>query len=149
MIVLCYKLTILQALKKKHSFCSTSPRRSSSPHFTVYNNDQASEILFKSRTNNLRLNDRRRFWNEPTTCDMCGAELEDLRHFMLWCPAYAQERVKSERLQQPYSEEEEDIIGQYLFENKLIEEAKRTLQAFWKVREKKMKGKEENLRVRQ
>ncbi len=59
---------------------------------------------------------------------------------MLWCPAYTKGRVKSERLQQPYSEEEEeDIIGQYLFENKLIEEAKRTLQAFWKIREKKMK----------
>ncbi len=63
--------------------------------------------------------------------------------------AYTQERVKSERLQQPYPEKEEDIIGQYLFENKLIEEAKRTLQAFWKIREKKIKEKEENERVRQ
>ncbi len=79
----------------------------------IYNNDQASVILFKSRTNNLRLNDRKRFWNEPTTCDLCGAEKEDLRHFMLWCPAYTQERRKSERLQQPYPEEEEDVIGRY------------------------------------
>ncbi len=114
----------------------------------IYNNDQALEILFKSRTNILRLNDRRRFWNEPTTCDMCGAELEDLRHFMLWCPAYTHERIKSKLLQQPYPEED-DIIGQYLFENKLIEETKRILQAFWKIRERKMKEKEENERVRQ
>ncbi len=106
----------------------------------IYNNDQASEILFKSRTNNLRLNDKKRFWNEPT-CDMCGAELENMKHFMLWCPAYIQERIKSERLQQPYPED--DIIGQYLFENKLTEETKRTLQTFWKIREKKME-KEEN-----
>ncbi len=80
---------------------------------------------------------------------MCGAELEDLKHFMLWFPAYTQERIKSERLQQPYPEEDDDVIGQCLFENKLIEESKRTLQAFWKKREKKMKEKEENERVRQ
>ncbi len=69
----------------------------------IYNSDQASEIIIKSRTNNLRLNDRKRFWNEATTCDMCGAEREDLKHFMLWCPTYTQERRKSERLQQPYT----------------------------------------------
>ncbi len=81
----------------------------------IYNNDQASEILFKSRTNNLRLNDRKRFWNELTTCDMCGAEREDLKHFLLWCPTYTQERRKSERLQQPYPEEEEDVIGEKMY----------------------------------
>ncbi len=62
---------------------------------------------------------------------MCGAELEDLRYFMLWCPAYTQERIKSERLQQPYPEED-DIIGQYLFENKLIEETKKHYKHFGK-----------------
>ncbi len=55
--------------------------------------------------------------------------------------------MKSERLQQPYPEEEEDVIGQYLFENKFIEETKRTLYTFWKIREKKMKEKEENERA--
>ncbi len=68
---------------------------------------------------------------------MCGVEREDLKHFLLWCPAYTQERRKSERLQQPYPEEEEDVIGQYLFENKFTEETKRTLYSFWKIREKK------------
>ncbi len=112
----------------------------------IYNNDQASEILFKSRTNNLRLNDRKRFWNEATTCEMCGAEREDLKHFMLWCPAYTQERRKSERLQQPYIEEEDDVIGQYLFDNKFIVDTKGTLHTFWKIREKKMKEKEDSER---
>ncbi len=50
------------------------------------------------------LNDRKLLWNESTVCDMCGAEREDLKPFMLWCPAYTQERRKSERLQQPYPE---------------------------------------------
>ncbi len=87
----------------------------------TYNNDQASVIQFQSRTNNLRLNDRSRFWNESTACDMCGAEREDLKHFMLWRPAYTQERMKSERLQQPYSEEEDDVTGKYLYEDKFID----------------------------
>ncbi len=38
--------------------------------------------------------------------------------------AYTQERIKCERLQQPYPEEEDDVTGQYLFKNKLIEETK-------------------------
>ncbi len=64
---------------------------------------------------------------------MCGAEHEDLKHFMLWCPAYTQERMKSERLQQPYPKEE-DVVGQYLFENELIEETKK------KDKRRKIKG---------
>ncbi len=76
---------------------------------------------------------------------MCGAEKEDFQHFMLSCPAYTQERRKSERLQQPYTEED-DVIGQYLFANKLIEETKRTLHTFWKIREKRMKEKEDRER---
>ncbi len=60
-------------------------------------------------------------------CDMCGAEREDLRHLMLWCPAYTQERRKSGRLHQPYPEEEDDVIG-YVFHvfDKFTEETKRT-----------------------
>ncbi len=77
---------------------------------------------------------------------MCGAEREDLKHFMLWCPAYTLERMKSERLQQPYIEEEDDVIGKYLFDNKFIEDTKRTLHTFWKIREKKMKEKEDSER---
>ncbi len=82
----------------------------------MYTNDQDSVILFKARTNNLNLNDRKRYWGEDTKCDMCGAEKKDLRHFLLWCPTYSDERRKSPRLQQPYKENEDDIIGQYLFE---------------------------------
>ncbi len=65
---------------------------------------------------------------------------------MLWCPAYTQERIKRERLQQPYLEEEDDVIGKYLFENKFIEETIRTLHTFWKIREKKMEEKEDRAR---
>ncbi len=43
----------------------------------------------------------------------CGAEREDLKHFMLWSTAYTQEGMESEGLQQPYPEED-DVIGKYL-----------------------------------
>ena len=115
----------------------------------VYNNDQASEILFKCRTNNLRLNDRKRFWNEETACELCGEGNEDLKHFLLWCPEYREERKRSVRLQQPYIENEENIIGEYLFQNENIEVTKRTIQHFWNIREKKRKEKETIVSPRQ
>ncbi len=93
----------------------------------VYSNSQASEILFKARTNNLNLNDRKRFWGEDTKCDMCRADKEDLKHFLLWCPAYTEIRGKITWLQQPYIE---DIIGNYLFENIYIEETKKEIYKF-------------------
>ncbi len=45
-----------------------------------------------------------------------------------------------------YTEEDDNVIGQYLFDNKLIEQTKRTLHVhtFWKIREKKMKEKEDS-----
>ncbi len=69
---------------------------------------------------------------------MCGSEKEDLKHFLLSCPEYSDERQKNTKLQQPYQEEEENIIGEILFVNN-IDETKETIYKFWKIREKKMK----------
>ena len=52
----------------------------------VYMNEPASEILFKCRTNTLKLNDRKIFERESTECNLCSGENEDLEHFLLWCP---------------------------------------------------------------
>ncbi len=92
----------------------------------IYDNRQASEILFKCRTNTLKLNDRNRFRNEDTKCEMCGNENEELKHFLLWCPAYSAARQKNIKLQQPFQEEDDNIIGDLLFGNN-IEEAKETV----------------------
>ena len=40
--------------------------------------------------------------NEETKCEMCGSEKEDLKHFLLWRPAYSDERQKNIKLQQVY-----------------------------------------------
>ncbi len=76
----------------------------------MYDNRQASVLLFKCRTNTLNINDRR-FKEESTECQVCGNEKEDLPHFILWCPAY-DESGKNKILQQPYQEE---IIGFFFF----------------------------------
>ncbi len=74
---------------------------------------------------------------------MCGEVNENLKHFILWCPAYRNETQRNLRLQQPFKEEEEEeeeeIIGKFLFERENIEGNKDTLHKFWQVREKKMK----------
>ena len=103
----------------------------------IYDNRQASEILFKCRTNTLKLKDRNRFTNEETKCELCGNEKEDLKHFLLWCPAYSEVRQKNIKLQQPY-QEEENTIGELLFGSN-IEETKETVHKFWKIREKTVK----------
>ncbi len=53
-------------------------------------------------------------------------------------------RGRSVKLQQPYIQEEEDIVGRFLFENRDIQEAKREITSFWKIREKIREEKERN-----
>ncbi len=74
---------------------------------------------------------------EEEKCDMCGAEREDLKHFVMWCPEYNQERINHPKLRRPYREDEDWIIGDLLFDNDDIEITKEILHAFWKKREKK------------
>ncbi len=56
-------------------------------------------------------------------------------------------RGRSVKLQQPYIEEEEDIEGRFLFENRDVQEAKREIDSFWKIREKIREEKERNRQV--
>ena len=108
----------------------------------IYDNGEASVILFKCRSNNMNLGDRRRFYGEPQDCIMCGGEKEDLNHFLLHCPAYMEERRKSNELQQPYQLDEDVIIGNLLFITRNLEENKQIIYKFWKIRQKKVREKE-------
>ena len=106
----------------------------------IYDNSEASVILFKCRTNNMNLGDRKRFINQSTECVMCGHEKEDLTHFLLYCDGYSEERAKNTVLQRPYIENEENLIGQLLFENSVLEQSKLTIYKFWQIRDKKIKS---------
>ncbi len=72
-------------------------------------------LLFKCRTGTLNFNDRKRF----------AEETENLEHFLLWCPEYQRERSENKKLQRPFKEEVEEVMGELLFEED-IEEAKET-----------------------
>lgn len=102
----------------------------------LYDNTPASVILYKARTNNLNLNDRKRFQNEDTSsCIMCGAAGEDLEHFVLHCPGYVSERAAVPALQQPYPENCSLTLGHFLFTR--AQHAKQVIHQMWKIREKK------------
>jgi len=50
-----------------------------------YTNRWGSQLLFRARTNTLRLNWRARFWGGEVTCVMCGVVEETLEHFLIDC----------------------------------------------------------------
>ncbi len=87
-------------------------------HMTI---EKEQEYFSKCRTNNL--NDRKRFKGEDTKCRMCGCECEDLGHFFIVasCRLYNEERPKCRELQRPYIENEQEIVGKFLFKSDNIE----------------------------
>ena len=52
----------------------------------TYDNSWGSVLLFRVRSNTLRLGWRARYWGGEVGCMMCGAEEETLKHFLLECP---------------------------------------------------------------
>ncbi len=90
----------------------------------IYDNRPSSQILFKARTNNLRLNDRNRHTNGDTKCIFCDWISEDLSHSWLWCPGCEELRKNSLILQRPYIDQEESITGQLRFNEQKIQENK-------------------------
>ena len=106
-----------------------------------YDNTPASVTLYKARTNILPLNDRNRFRTEgnDTKCQICESPFEDLEHFLIYCPQYTEIRNGSIELQQPYIENTNNIIGQFLFCKSNFYSKKKVLQEMWKSRERKIK----------
>ena len=53
-----------------------------------YDNRFESDLLFKARSNTLDLNNFRRHTGGVMVCDLCGADREDLEHFIFSCPGW-------------------------------------------------------------
>ncbi len=67
--------------------------------------------------------------------------MKNLSHIVVWCPPLQDTRGGAVELQQPYQEEEEKIIGRFLFEEdrmKKKKEKKEILHRMWKAREKRL-----------
>jgi len=60
----------------------------------MYRNNYGSVILFRCRTNTLKLNWRKRFEGGGEGCSMCGAAEEDLEHFLMRCPMLREVRER-------------------------------------------------------
>ena len=58
------------------------------------NNTMESVLLFKARSNCLKLNWRNRFLGGDIGCKLCGEREETLEHFLLECPGYREERME-------------------------------------------------------
>ena len=83
----------------------------------TYYNEEKSLIIFRMRTNTLNLNDRKRFQNESTECQLCKNEIENLEHFLLHCPALEDQRKEILALQRPRIQEDRDLLRDLLFES--------------------------------
>lgn len=105
-----------------------------------YDNRPSSEVLYRARTNNLKLNDRNRYTDGDTKCIMCNHILENLNHFLLWCTAYAEERKSIIQPGRLNTEVEENIIGELLFNEDCVEKTKIVLYDMWKKREQKRRN---------
>ena len=60
----------------------------------MYDNRPSSIIMYRARTNCLKLNDRNRHQGGEVKCKLCGAEVENLEHFILECVELSEERKK-------------------------------------------------------
>ena len=107
----------------------------------IYDNRPSSTILYKARSNTLPLNDRNRHKNKETHCIACRNidQLEDISHFILHCPAYIKERTNIIQLQQPYIQDDIEIIGNFLFEKQHLDLKKEGLYQLWKARNRLLK----------
>ena len=104
----------------------------------IYNDRPSSIILYKARTNCLRLKDRKRLTVENTMCILCDKTIETLEHFILECPAYYDIRKRYGDLQRPYIENAQKIFGHFLFNEDTMNENREILYTIWIIQDRKI-----------
>ena len=107
----------------------------------IYRNDFSSILLFQARSNTLSLNIENRFRNESTICELCKVEGENLEHFVLKCRNLDGSREKN-FIEKFKDMNNEDILGNMLFNYENIETTKKMLENLWRDREIQLKSKQ-------
>ena len=99
-----------------------------------YENRFESELLFKVRSNTLDLNDFKRHTGGAVVCDLCGADREDLGHFLFNCQKLEgiRDRMLIGRI--AMAGDSVDRIGNLLFCKTYVEEVKMQLGRLWRER---------------
>jgi hypothetical protein len=98
---------------------------------SMYDNRYRSVLMYRSRSNSLKLGWRNRFLGGDVICELCGAEVETLQHFLKVCERL--QRVR-ERHQVDESTTLADIL---LFQGKSHENVKRFMsyvEEMWRAR---------------
>ena len=104
----------------------------------IYDNQFDSVLLYKARSNTLQLENRKRFSGGDIACKLCGSEVEDLAHFVLECRLFNSERGNLEELQRPYIENQDELLGGFLFDKANIMIKKKYIGKIWKKRKVKL-----------
>ena len=105
----------------------------------MYDNRPSSVIMYRAKSNCLKLNNRNRHQGGEVGCKLCGANIENLEHFLLECEKLGEERRRIVELQQPYEENRKKIMGIVLFKEEGIEKRKEKIYHMWRKREKELK----------
>ncbi len=101
----------------------------------IYDNYPSSATLFKARSNTLQLSDRNRHTNgQSVNCVRLSWKI--LTILCCGAPSLQHLRQRAVELQQPYQEEEDYIIGRFLYEEARLKEKKEILNQMWNKRKK-------------
>ena len=87
-----------------------------------YHNENKSLLIFKIKTNTLKVNNRNRHVNEEIKCYLYNYACEDLEYFLLECQKLQSERNDIIKLQMPREDNTLEIIGELVFDNDAIYE---------------------------
>ena len=105
----------------------------------VYDNRNASVLLFLARTDSLKLNYERRHSGGDTKCSLCKVENENAVHFIMKCQNLREKR-NDRILSECEGATEEEKLGDLLFGERNIEDVKSMLQGLWQLRFKLLKS---------
>ena len=96
-----------------------------------YNSHPSSTLWFRARTNCILLNERNRFRNMETKYELCGADREDLMHFILEGRKLKEDRVQAIELQRPWQQNYEVSFSLFLFGPEDLDQYKPILYEMW------------------
>ena len=96
--------------------------------------------MIQARSNTLRVKAWSRHTEGSTECDLCGADLEDLIHFLLHCPGVEDKRSRRLILEVGGVGTDINVLGKLLFEKKRIQEVKRMIGDMWRLRLSRLRG---------
>ena len=101
-----------------------------------YFNDEKSMIIFRIRTNTAKLKYWERHAGGEVACGLCGGDVEDLEHFMVWCAELQGIRNEILKLQRPLEEDVHEVLGAVIFEKSYEE----IIYRMWKRRSEILMG---------